>query len=216
MLTFKVRSLRSRLKKLSEPPPAMMLLNLLDLCYSMRGADVDEIRRRSKDIEDDFRRLAHYIGCLGTTRSSANAIVRAMIKVPTLRQISSIRTVKPPEPRKATINREYMSPYEIVRAICKDSISQTPMSSLSALYAITDLDFWDGEIHAIAPAPKALEALKTHLSSVEMALACIQDVKDAEWELLRDAGVLQSKATFRTCTKARDLFRRPTPMDNIF
>jgi hypothetical protein len=88
-----VRYLRSRLKKLSEPPPTLTLVELVDLCYSMRGAEVDRIRRRSKDIEVDFRKLAHYIGRLGATRSSANTVVRAMIRVPALRQISSIRTV---------------------------------------------------------------------------------------------------------------------------
>src|SRR5437660_412954 len=105
----------------------MTLADLVDLCYAVRGADVDEIRRRSKDADDDFSKLAHYIGRLGATRSSANTIVRAMNKVPALRQISGIRTVKAPEPRVVTIDREYMSPYEVVWAICKDSTSQNPI-----------------------------------------------------------------------------------------
>lgn len=134
----------------------MTLVDLVDLCYSMRGDEVDKIRRRSKDIEDDFRRLAHYVGRLGATRSSANAIVKTMMKVPALRQISSIRAVEAPEPREVTIDREYMNPYEIVRAICNDSISQNPMDSVSALHAFVDLDFLDGEIRARLASRKSI------------------------------------------------------------
>ena len=80
----------------------------------MRGTEVEEIRARSKVVDDDFRKLAHYIGRLGATRSSANTVVRAVMKVPDLRNISGIRTVEAPESRDMTIDPEYMSPYEIV------------------------------------------------------------------------------------------------------
>jgi hypothetical protein len=71
-----------------------------------------------------------------------------MIKVPALRQISNIRTIEAPELRGVTIDQEYMSPYEIVREICKDSISQNPMHNLSALHAIAELDYLNDEIRA--------------------------------------------------------------------
>ncbi len=119
----------------------MTLADLIDLCYAVRGPEVDGIRRRSKDAEDDFSRLAHYIGRLGATRSSANTVVRAMMKVSALRKISDIRTVEAPEPREVTIDQEYMTPYEIVWTICKESTSQNPMQIQSALHAIVDLDF---------------------------------------------------------------------------
>jgi hypothetical protein len=135
-----VKPLRSKLKKLSEPPPSTTLEDLVNLCYAMRGAEIEEIRRRSKDADDDFRKLAHYIGRLGATRSSANTVVRAIITVPGLRQISDIRIVEAAEPRDVTIDRENMSPYEIVRAICTDSTSQNPIQIQSALRAIVDLD----------------------------------------------------------------------------
>jgi OTT_1508-like deaminase len=119
----------------------MTQADIVDLCYAGRGAEVDEIRRRSKDPEDDFSRLAHYIGRVGATRSSANTVVRAVIKVPALRKISCIRTVPAPEPREVAIDQEYMSPYEIVWVICQESTSQNPMQTQSALHAIVDLDF---------------------------------------------------------------------------
>ena len=142
-----MRSLQSRLKKLSEPPPSITLAALVDHCYTIRGEEVDKIKEKSKDPSDDFSKLAHYIGRLGATRSSANAIVRAMIKVPALRQISGIRTIIAPNCREVTIDQEYMSPYEIVWAICKDSTSQNPMQIESALHAMVRLDFpMNGEI----------------------------------------------------------------------
>lgn len=63
------------------------------------------------------------------------------------------------------------------------------------------------DLQCIIDAPKALETLKTDLSSVEMALTSLRAVNDAEWELLGDPVVKQSKAAIHTCTKACDLFR---------
>lgn len=118
----------------------MTLADLIDICYAARAAEVDEIRRRAKDLEDDFSRLAHYIGRLGATRSSTNSVVRAMMKVPALRKISGIRTINAPEPRKMTVDEKYLSPYELVWVICDESSSQNPMQIQSALHAIVDLD----------------------------------------------------------------------------
>ena len=119
----------------------MTQADIVDLCYAERGADVDEVRRSSKDPEDDFSRLAHYIGRLGATRSSANTVVRAMIKVPALRKISCIRTVPALETPEVTIDQEYTIPYEIVRMICQESTSQNIIQTQYALHAIVDLDF---------------------------------------------------------------------------
>jgi hypothetical protein len=103
-------------------------------------------------------------------------LLSAMIKVPARRQISSIRTVEPPEPRKVTIDREYINSYEIVGATYKDFISQNPMHSLSALYAVADLDFWDGEIYANLASRKTiviwvhteLQISDTHLVDIDI------------------------------------------------
>ena len=118
----------------------MTLADLVDLCYATRGAEVDEIRRRVRDPEDDFSRLAHYIGRLGATRSSTDTVVRSMMKVPDLRRISEIRRVDAPDTRVVMVGQEYMSPYEIVWAICKESTSQNPVQIHDALHAIVDLD----------------------------------------------------------------------------
>lgn len=63
------------------------------------------------------------------------------------------------------------------------------------------------DLQCIIDAPKALETLKTDLSSVEMALTSLRAVKDVEWELLGDPVVKQSKAAIHTCTEACELFR---------
>ena len=106
----------------------------------MRGSEVNEIKARSKKSDDDFSRLAHYIGRLGATRSSSDTVVKAMLEVPGLREVSDICTVKPPDPREVTVGPEHMSPYEIVRAICKEDTSRKPGEIRSALHAIVDLD----------------------------------------------------------------------------
>lgn len=148
----------------------MTLAALVDHCYALRGEQVDKIKEKSKDPEDDFSKLAHYIGRLGATRSSANAIVRSMLKVPALRRISGIRTINAPNRREVTIDREYMSPYEIVWAICKDSTSQNPMQIESALHAMVDLDFpMNGEIRKGLASRKSI-VTRVHTTRI---LACL-------------------------------------------
>lgn len=105
----------------------------------MRGDQVETIRGRSTP-QDDFGRLAHYIGRLGATRSKVNAVVRAMLRVPGLHRTSQIRFIDAPEARMLTLSPEDMIPYEIVRAIFNDSMSQNIMDIRLALHNLVELD----------------------------------------------------------------------------
>lgn len=52
-----------------------------------------------------------------------------------------------PNRREVTIDQEYISPYEIVLANCKDPTFQNPMQIESVLHAMVRLDFpMNGEI----------------------------------------------------------------------
>jgi len=144
ILTCKVALLRRRLKKLSEPPPSMTLTDIIDFCYGMRGPHIGEIKRRSKDPLDDFDKLAHFIGRLGATRSSVHAVIKGIIKVPALPQISCIRTVEAPDIRKVTLDQWALSPYEILRGICQDRVSQNPLQNGIALHTLVELDLPSG------------------------------------------------------------------------
>ncbi|KAH6999482.1 hypothetical protein EDB80DRAFT_765980 [Ilyonectria destructans] len=135
-----VSALRSKLKKLSEPPVSFTLARIVDFCYDMRGSEVDAIKKRSKNTQDDFGKLSHYIGRLGATRSSVDAVVRAMRDVPSLRRITAIRAMKSPPPRSITLSAEDMVSYEIVWKISKDSESQNIIDIKSALHNLVDLD----------------------------------------------------------------------------
>jgi hypothetical protein len=139
-LILLVNNLRSKLKKLSEPPSSFSLANLVDLCYSTRGPIVDQLKGRSINSEDDFGKLAHYIGRMGATRSSANTVVRSVEDVLALRQISCIRTVKAPDIRVVTVDQTSLSPYEIVWRICQTSQFQNPLQMKDSLHAIVDHD----------------------------------------------------------------------------
>lgn len=107
----------------------MTLGDVVDFSYDMRGSEVNEIKKkkkRSNKAEDDYDKVAHYMGRLGATQWSVLAIVRGMIKVPALRQISCIRTAETPDIRTVTLDQWAMSPYEILRGICLDLVSQIP------------------------------------------------------------------------------------------
>ena len=140
LLTSEVTSLRHRLGKLSEPPAATTAADLISICYQIRGSEVNEIKIRSKNPNDDFSRLAHYIGRLGATRSHVNTVVKAMLIVPGLRRITGVRKINPPERRMINIESDCSSPYEIVWAICKEDTSRNPVQIQSALHAMVDLD----------------------------------------------------------------------------
>ncbi|KAH7142182.1 hypothetical protein EDB81DRAFT_869912 [Dactylonectria macrodidyma] len=135
-----VSSLRNKLKKLSEPRVSFNLARIVDLCYDMRGREVDAIKKRSINSKDNFGSLAHYIGRLGATRSPVNTVVRAMSQVPSLRKISDIRVMDVPEVRRVTLSAEDMVPYEIVWKISKDSVSQNTLAIQSALHNLIYLD----------------------------------------------------------------------------
>lgn len=122
----------------------MPLAKIVGYCYGMRGLEVDEIRKRSKKAQDDFNKLAHYIGRLGATWSSTQAIVKGMLQVSALRQISCIRIVQAPDIQKLTMNHWEMSPYEIVRGICLESVSQNPLQHRTALHHLVELDLPSG------------------------------------------------------------------------
>ncbi|KIW12810.1 hypothetical protein PV08_07997 [Exophiala spinifera] len=165
MPSERVSDLRSKLKKLAEPPPSMTLADLVDRCHAMRGADIDEIRKRSKKRDDDFRELAHYIGRVGATRSSTNAVVDGMLKVPSLRKISGIRPISAPETREMSVGQGFTSPYEIVWAICKESPYPHPVQMKSALHAVVDFDHpLNGEIRdSLASRPSIVTRVHAEL-----------------------------------------------------
>jgi hypothetical protein len=139
LLTAEVISLRSRLKKISEPPSSMTDEQFIDYCFSMRRREVDELKTRS-ETQKDFSDLVHYIGRLGATRSSVNKVVKAVVMVPALRRILAIRIIAAPEPKTLVVFPEIVSPYELVWKIWKDSKSRNPNEIRDALYAFVELD----------------------------------------------------------------------------
>lgn len=92
----------------------MTAAGIVDECYNMRADIVSKIRARSTGQQDDFGRLAHYIGRLGATRSSVNAVVKGTIRVPALGKISTIRVVDAPCILEMPLHQDVISPYEIV------------------------------------------------------------------------------------------------------
>ncbi|KAH6887017.1 hypothetical protein B0T10DRAFT_515951 [Thelonectria olida] len=135
-----VSAIWRKLRKLSEPPVSFTIAHIIDLCYNMQGREVDAIKNKSTHSLYGFGKLAHYIGRLGAPRSSVNAVVKAMSRVPALRQISQIRVIDAPEAQSIAIRADHMIPYEIVWAISKDSVSQNTMDIQSALHRLINLD----------------------------------------------------------------------------
>lgn len=80
----------------------------------MRRDEVAKIKGRSRDANDDFGKLAHYIGRLGATRSAAYHVVKGVLKVSALSRISDVRTVEAPGIHKLIMDQAALSPYEIV------------------------------------------------------------------------------------------------------
>ncbi|KAI1334505.1 hypothetical protein F5Y15DRAFT_287442 [Xylariaceae sp. FL0016] len=117
--------IRKKLKKLSEPPAGFDMTSMVNLCYDMRGSEVDYIKSKSLREDDDFGTLAHYIGRLGATRASVISAVRGMIHIQALRQIRDIRVLdEGPGVQNVNLDPTDMVPYEIVWSISHDSNSR--------------------------------------------------------------------------------------------
>ncbi|KAF2191902.1 hypothetical protein K469DRAFT_655093 [Zopfia rhizophila CBS 207.26] len=132
--------LRTKLKKLSEPPPSLTVESYVDLCHDMRSAEINHIKTYSATAGDDFSKLAHYIWRLGATRSAANTVVEAMITVPSLHRVSQIRRVSAPETVEKTVHPSCMSPHEVLHGIFADSASHNPLQFQYAFNRLYQLD----------------------------------------------------------------------------
>jgi hypothetical protein len=132
-----VKTLRSKLKKLSEPGTNFTTKAYIDLCYEMRAVDIDHIKQH---VGDDFSSLAHYIWRMGATRASANSVVESMLTVPSLHHISQIRRVSTPQTAEKSINLKFSSPYEILHDIVKDFASRNPLQLTQAFARLVKLD----------------------------------------------------------------------------
>lgn len=125
-LTLIVRNIRTKLKRLSQPPPSLTAGGYVGLCFDMRGNDCDRIREMSKAPEDDYMKLAHYLWRLGATRVAAIRVVEAVVAVPSLKQISGIQTVSALPISEKTIDRSCMSPHELLHGIFAEWTCQNP------------------------------------------------------------------------------------------
>jgi hypothetical protein len=92
----------------------------------MRDSVYEDIREMAKARDDDYMKLAHYIWRLGATLEAVNRIVEAMVVVPSLRQISGIKTVLAPAKMKKSIDPFCMSPHELLHGIVEESSFQNP------------------------------------------------------------------------------------------
>jgi hypothetical protein len=135
-----VKLVRTKLKKLSEPPPSWTLEAYVDLCYDMRNAEYYHIKKFSVNSGDEFSRLAHYVWRLGATRAAANTVVEAMVTVPSLKRVHEIRTVSAPATVEKTIHPSCMSPYEVLHGISADSASRNPIHYKPAVARLHELD----------------------------------------------------------------------------
>lgn len=100
-----------------------MTADTINFCYDMRGLRFGEIKSRSKDAQDEFDKLVHYIRRVGATRSHAHAVQGDEQGSGSSSNIL-IWTVELPDMRKVMMDQGAVSPYETVRKSCMDSTSQ--------------------------------------------------------------------------------------------
>ena len=136
-----MKILRRKLKSLSQPPLSLTLETYVDLCYQMRGADLDYVKSFvAIPVNDHFGKLAHYVWRLGATRAAANTAVKAFIIVPSLKRVSQIRTVIYSDVAEKTLSPVCISPQGILHGIVPDSAFQNPVQIQHAFERLHDLD----------------------------------------------------------------------------
>lgn len=87
---------------------------------------------------DCFGVLAHFIGRLGAHQYAVLMIVRAMMKVTSLQQISKVRIEQSSEVQVVTLHRNSLDPYNLLKQICKKT---SEVGSSSRLHRFVDIDY---------------------------------------------------------------------------
>ncbi|KAF2686750.1 hypothetical protein K458DRAFT_202434 [Lentithecium fluviatile CBS 122367] len=85
-------------------------------------------------------KLAHYIGRAGAHKTKVISLLEAVLKVPSLKTILRIEVAPSPPTRRLEVSRDSQHYYDIVLNICRKDPVLTPMQSLQALQALTDLE----------------------------------------------------------------------------
>ena len=119
----------------------MTLGDYVDMCYNMRGKELDRIKTYSSLVNDlHFKELAHFVWRLGATRAAANTVIFAMLTVPSLRRVSTVSAIKAPNTIKKDISPRCISPHEILHTIVASSNVQNPLQSQHAFHRLHQLD----------------------------------------------------------------------------
>lgn len=63
------------------------------------------------------------------------------------------------------------------------------------------------DLGKIREAPRTIEDLRDSIQSVELALTCLRNISDKDWEALGNPVTEQAKAAISTCNRACNLFR---------
>jgi hypothetical protein len=134
-----VKSLRIKLKKLSEPKANFTTEAYIDLCHEMRTPQIRHIKQYSSP-GNDFEKLAHFIWRMGATRAAVNTVAESMLAVPSLFRISEIRRVPAPQTVEKSIHPTRSSPYEILHDIVSNSASRNPLLENHAFMRLLEVD----------------------------------------------------------------------------
>ena len=87
-----------------------------------------------------------------------------------------------------------------------------PLSITASIVSVTvpalhGMRLLSHDLNQIIEAPRSIQLLRDDVSSAEMAVQTLQDIKDTEWEVLGDSIAEQSKAAIEHCAKACVSFR---------
>ncbi|KNG50733.1 ott 1508-like deaminase [Stemphylium lycopersici] len=136
-----VQTLRKKLKILYDTQKPLPTEKYIDICFEMRREELQGIRGRSTEPNDDFCNLSHYIWRIGATREKANRVVKAMDEDRSLRHISSeIETIKAPVVKEMVLDSRYMNPHEILHDIYNDSKYKEASQAEKAFLRLYQLD----------------------------------------------------------------------------
>lgn len=122
-----------------EPGP-----ELVRFCYELRGECVASLKSKSKDEDDCFAQLAHFIGRLGAHRSKILALVTSILEVPALKNIGDIKAAESPPIRRVKVVPESAHHYDMVLGICRKGSIVNQVEAPNALHALCDLELEHG------------------------------------------------------------------------
>lgn len=119
------------------------------MCYQARGREISKLQARAENPNGAtcYVDLVHYLGRLGAHVHAVRVIIKAALRIPSIKQIKQVQYEEPSSIKRIAIPRERLNAYQIVKGICA-SPDNINMSQYMLAFFQQDVEHdFDSKLH---------------------------------------------------------------------